>query len=345
MHLLPRLKLSCAAGVAFLTVLAAPAHAADRYHTIATGMARCAAMGYSQTAAEVSTLQGIYNPATLFTSTSTEDDAFDLWLDPVGIYTASQSKSKLSQAHSCSAWDWLNRAGLFVRALGGRYAAFAFAGILTESLPGNPLLNNSSDRFPVQGVLDWQFSQALMRIRMAEAFSIGASLYMVTARGQAGDLRKFGGSYGVLLRPAKAWRVGIMYVDVPDETAALFLAWNRTIDEAMNVGITFQAQKNLLLSLDVRNVSEENQTIKRELHAGLEWQPFSWLAVRNGYFRMSELKTSVYAAGIGLCSLRRSFSPRQGWFDLDFTLDYGLQIEKSAQARHTIHFLTVGILL
>lgn len=319
--------------------------AAPVYNTIAVGMARSAAMGYVQTASGVTSMQGIYNPATLFTNSTPEDGLFDIWFDPVGLWVLSHPRASLSGAGAFSAIDWMNWGGLMIRGIGGRYAALSFAAIINEALPQNPQADDGHSKFPIAGVLDWQFSQTLVRVKMAEAFSLGASVYMVTARGQAGALRKFGGSYGVLISPASSYSVGIMYIDVPNETAPLFMAWNRTVDEAMNVGISVQARKNLLLSLDVRNVSEENQAVKRELHAGSEWQPWSWLSLRSGFFRLAEVKESVFSGGFALCNLHRLFNMESAWFDFDFTLDYGMQIQQGQHKTCCSHFLTISTLL
>ncbi|HOC88902.1 MAG TPA: hypothetical protein PKI90_05100 [bacterium] len=341
-----RARSTAALLAALLIGSVAPAGAASRSSRFTTNslIARPASMGWANSALASDLSDGLYNPATL----STWSDGFHIYLNPVGLAAGLNHWNSLFTGGVASPLDELVRCGLVIRGISWQSPVVSIALQLSETLAGNPALQEGGRFFPVDGLLDHTFSQAAVRLRLAEPFAIGVAGYLVNREGALQRGKGYGGSYGMLIRPAPYFHIGVMYIDVPDDMADSFQALNRTIDESMNVGMAFSPQNCLLLSLDVRNVSEEDKPAKREIHLGGEWQAVPWLLLRAGCFEQQPARRAVFCGGVGLGTPVRSDSRPEddtAGFPLALDLQYGVQCDTSGEEWHYSHFLTCSVSL
>jgi hypothetical protein len=325
------------------TVQGVQAAPGSSHFTSSSFISRAAAIAWANTAVIADITDGLYNPATLMT----RSDGLSLHINPIGIALGLANRNGLYSAGVHSLMDEIRRFGLVTKAVSWQSPVFSMALQLSETLPGNPALAETRRFFPSDGLLDCTFSRLTASMRLAEPVAIGAALYAVNHLQILGERERFGGSYGVLIRPSPRMNIGIMYIDIPDQMAEAFLALDRTIDEAMNVGVTYSPRKNLILSLDVRNVSEEEKETRRELHVGGEWRTFSWFSTRLGWYARQPLEQDVFSGGIGIDT--RPFGQESSGgvgsgFPVDLSLHYALQYDPEAGVR-SAHYLTCSLYL
>ena len=328
--------------------LCAQADSVLAHFTSSTFAGRAAGIAWAHTALISDLPDGASNPATLFTGRN----GFRIYTNPVGIALAIQDWDGLYSKGATSLLDEIHRLGMVFKAFCWQSSVLFASVQLSESLPGEPLPERSGRFFPAAGLLDRTYSQAAARIRLAEPVSIGAAAYLVNARGLPVRERSYGGSYGVMIRPHPRLDIGIMYIDVPDQMAPAFRLLNSTIDESVNVGLAFSPRNNLILTLDVRNVSEEENSAKRELHLGGEWRPISWFSMRAGYFALEPEKRSMFCGGFGISLppdqrgyLQAEESEAPSAFPLSFALHYAIQHDPSEAGFAYTHYLTCAIYL
>jgi len=301
-------------------------------------------MGWANSALASGLSDGLYNPATL----SAWADGFHLYLNPAGLAAGLGHWNSLISGGVASPLGELLRCGLVVKGLSWQSPLLSVGLLLSETLAANPAVQEGGGFFPAAAILDLTFSQAVVRLRLAEPFAIGAAGYLVNREGALPRARGYGGSYGLLIRPAQRFQIGVMFIDVPDEIADSFHALNRTVDESMNVGMTFSPQKSLLLSLDVRNVSEEEEPAKRELHLGGEWRAVPWLCLRAGCYEQQPRRHAVFCGGVGITTPERgdgSPEDETAGFSLALALQYGVQCDPSGEEWRYSHFLTCSVSL
>lgn len=321
------------------------AQTASEYHTVASFNSRAAALGWANTGRQATLADGLYNPATIPASRQ----QWQLLFNIPGATAALYNWEGLTSGGSRHNIDQLHRWGLILKGAAWHSPIFSVAMLFSEALP-NPLAPQpGGDRFPTSGVLDHCYSQTAACVRLADSFALGAAVYLVRQAGNQGAAAHAGGSYGALIRPNPRFNVGIMYVDVPDQSAAGFLALNRTVDEAMNVGFSWTPRNNLILSLDVRNVSEEEEVVRRELHWGGEWQMLPWCQLRAGFFRSTPERRNRFCGGAGIVTpMGHEETEQEGRgaaIPLQLVLHYGFQVESEGHLQARAHYLTCALIL
>jgi hypothetical protein len=111
---------------------------------------------------------------------------------------------------------------------------------------------------------------------------------------------ELGYRYGVMIRTRSRINVGLCFVDLPNNFKEDRLALERLADETLNVGVSYMPWSFLILSLDVRNVSDDGKGAVREPHIGFEVLPIKHLAVRGGYYREKGGRQEALSLGLGL---------------------------------------------
>ena len=118
------------------------------------------------------------------------------------------------------------------------------------------------------------------------------------------------------------------------------LAKNRTVDETINIGLTYKPAPFIMFAADIRNVSEDQSPITREMHFGIEFVPSSLIAFRSGYYQRKDDHRQIYSFGVGLLNNNVFHSSGN-----DFVLNYGLEMEKGMGSIEYRHFMTLLIRL
>jgi len=175
--------------------------------------ARAIGMGDAFTSVIDGPASSLYNPASLGLYPFSKENLFVLYLNPIEAGFGLKNYNQLSLQPSKSSIDWLNFAGLFTKSILYHYSAFTSILTLGEQLPGNPFITDDDNIFPLTGLLDWNYSFWANSLQLAKQISIGATGFLVTARGYTQKKWSTGFSYGVMLRPASRLTFGLAYFD------------------------------------------------------------------------------------------------------------------------------------
>lgn len=310
--------------------------------TVSSLQARSAAMAGACTAVLGGPGSALLNPASLSISQSGDGSLWMVYLNPIGIYAVAKYQEKLHPSHRINGVSWLWMLGMGVKSIVYQRSSLTVAMILTEQLPNNPFAGPSRNHFfASEGLLGWTYSILAARLRLADQIAIGGSGYVINTKNILGKSHNIGGSYGILIRPHRRLAIGVAYIDVPNEVAGIFESLQRTVDETINIGITYRPIDPLLLAFDLRNVTEESQQIKREPHFGVETTITDLIALRAGYYRQLIEQCDVFSMGIGLIDNHLFNRNDKETHVPDFIVNYGLQLENTAGKHKICHFLTI----
>jgi len=128
---------------------------------------------------------------------------------------------------------------------------------------------------------------------------------------EGSDLRQLGYRYGVILQPRPSLKVGLCFVDLPDDFSDDRKILERFADESLNIGVAYTPWQPVTIALDFRNVSGENRDVSREPHVGIEVSPINKLFLRSGFYRGRGGEDRVFSMGLGyVTSSRRSGDDR-----------------------------------
>lgn len=155
-------------------------------------------------------------------------------------------------------------------------------------------------------------------VRLAPTVSLGGSAALA-CRWDERSSRVEGDAYsfGVLLKPTSKMNVGLAYFNLPREAPDSRTALERIQDETVNAGFSYYPDDRTLLSVDLRNLSDDEREAAREVHWGVERLVAKWCAVRMGYWRRrsSQPAEQILTAGMGIGPaeqvLRRGRSPNR----------------------------------
>ena len=133
---------------------------------------------------------------------------------------------------------------------------------------------------------------------------------------------KWGYRYGLLMQPKPYLQVGLCYYDMSDQYPDERLNLERIADETLNIGIVLKPFTSLLMTADIRNVSDEDAPTTREPHIGMEFSPLQQIALRAGYAYQIENDIPVYSCGLGVkCNPVHSLPGISWGFDIAYVLE------------------------
>lgn len=322
------------------------------YSMTNSSLARPVAMGGAFTAVQDGPASTIYNPATLVHWKYPQTSGFSLWLSPVGVAGLIHSRDRLHQAVDPRGYHWAGGLGLLVKSVVYSRQAFVIGLNLSEQLPLNPMLAGSNDPLATDGILDWNYDVLTVNLKLAEQIAIGASGFYVKNFEDGETRHSYATSYGIFMRPSAKFSVGVSFFDYPERIAPILAHKIRAVDESINVGVTYRPFTPLMLSLDLRNVSEDGQLdqegyrdgnridVSNELHLGAELQVKSAGAIRAGFYRLNDLGQNIYSVGIALLDANIFRNLDRQLIYRDYVLNYGLQFDQTANTNHFVHTLT-----
>ncbi len=301
---------------------------------------RALAMGGAFTAVEDALENALFNPAALRADTYGQS-SFDLYLNPIGAADAVKHRNTLTMRNSWNARDALSMPGIFLRSVTYAQPVFQVSAILAEQLPNNPFLNNKASQYDTEHILDWNYHLASVRLTLAKQVSLGATAYAFnrTDRSTQQLSTRFGSSYGILMKPNDSFTAGVSFFSFPEGADSLIFQQHRISNKSINVGIAYRVAPYLTGALDFRNVSQEENNSTNEVHAGLEIQPASMLALRTGYFRNYNSGIDTYSIGLGLADFR-TFKTSERFVLSRIILNYGLQMEYDPDEPRFAHYFT-----
>ena len=233
-----------------------------------------------------------FNPAGFDLKTETDGFQVSCFLNPLAPYLIYENKETINHWATPVAW--------VLRGLGVKTGKYSFGLLFGEEMFSN------SERLERPNFFDgsdyeWHYNSTVgLSMALAPRVSLGLAADFYSRALEDSKHIDVGYRYGLILQPRPSVSVGLSYCDFPNDYRQERMRLERLADETLNIGISFTPWRFLTLSLDVRNVSDEERGAEREPHIGMEWMPFSHVMLRGGFYRISDDKTNVYSCGIGL---------------------------------------------
>jgi hypothetical protein len=176
--------------------------------------------------------------------------------------------------------------------------------------------------------------------RLAPSVTIGAS-EIVLSRWDSPGHRKTGTgrAYGALLRPNEQVTVGLTYLDLPNDFEHFRLGVEGLGARTMNAGVAYRPVEDVLLTFDLRDLSERHPETSLEPRIGAEWNLWGRGALRAGAYREDGGETNVLTLGMG--SIPASACMRSGRTPGgdSFVLNYAVLLKQEGSPRHLLSVL------
>jgi len=311
--------------------------------TLSSTKARPIAMGSAFTAIEDNIAATSYNPAALSLYQSKKDYRLTFFLNPVGLSTMlaeQRQQNDNDQEHSNRA---LRSLSLLCKGIvfTGRFFDMAF--VFNEQVIDRNTIFHQKQFFEDYDVWSNSYHTFATRVKFAEKVAIGAAASFYTKQADDVKLQGFGFSYGILLKPAPYLNIGLAFIDVPNKIPEIRIPLERIADQTMNIGVSFRPTSSTILSLDIRNLTEEQQKSVREAHFGFEQNLFSILSLRGGFFQEKFSNNRTYSAGFALFDSNLMFSKESHFDHPHFILNYAFIHQTKDTGLFNWHILTLLI--
>ncbi len=303
---------------------------AQETHVVALEFSRVVpiSMGGAYSSVEDGVGSVAYNPATINFWKLSRGVRLALLANPVGSiglysYLNSQRKASLTQD------QWWNVARALFKGLVFGIPYFQ-GGVLLYEEPLQRYFDLPSKKpLSAKGLLNNHYETAFGRINLADRVALGGTISLYTYTLGDSTRHTMGASYGVLIKPAKKFNVGVMFYDVPDTISNVRLPIERLPAGTVNVGISYRPFKGNVTSLDVRNLTEESKPATREIHVGMEQKIGQLVGLRAGFFLNNDTHQKFISAGIGLLSANLFRSRGIAFDNPDFMVNYAYVAEQS----------------
>ena len=336
-------KLECEARwMTLLTVLFLP-HAgqtqSEHVFTLSNVRARPLAMGGAYTSVEDDLASPLFNPAAYFVR-NREQSWGAIFVSPVSPVVAIARRNELFSGEGNLVDDVLMATSLLLKSASLRLTPLRVGVLLGEEGLGRGQMFSTQEITNVEGYRQNHFHMLTVRLQLAEKVSVGASgSWYVSSRPDDPQKRQTGVamSYGILLKPEERLNVGVSFFNIPDSLPQVRLPLERIIDESVNIGASYRFPTQTLLSVDLRNLGEEQAEALRELHFGIEQTLWSHLAIRGGFFNQKG-GTNVYSFGVSLLNGTKLWRKDPAIEYENFYLNYAFVLEKGPERDTRWHF-------
>jgi len=315
----------------------------NHYFTLNNVKARPLAMGgaFISVVDDIASVQ--YNPAAFSLYNANTPQRFTFFLNPVSPVFAALKKDDLYTGNGAPVDDLLLSLGLFMKAVTFSQKSLQVGIILGEESLDRPQ-NIQRVRFiNARGYRQNHSHTIFGNVNFGDRVALGGAvnIYYRSAPDLPQNSRnKWGISYGVLLKPERGLRVGVAFHNLPDSLQQVRSPLESIIDESINVGISYTLVTGTTVSMDVRNLGEEQNKAIREFHFGVEQTLLSQLALRGGFFK-GDFGKEVFSAGIGLLNGNTFYSFDNQFFHQNFWINYAIVYERSNLSDDTIsHFFS-----
>jgi hypothetical protein len=190
--------------------------------------------------------------------------------------------------------------GSVAKAVTYRRGSLCLGALLLEERLDPAALARSRGLADAGDLLDGYYSSLAVSFSLAPTVSIGASNTVYAGFDAAGK-RVFGAgrAYGALLRPNRLVTVGLTYFDVSPGFEHVRLDLEGLGPRTMNAGVAYRPVPPVLLTVDLRDLSEKRQDTALEPRFGLEWDIAGQVTVRAGAFREQDNGPGVLTLGVG----------------------------------------------
>lgn len=337
------LLLTLLVAVAWLLFNPQSGYARDHeYYFLSNVKARALAMGGAVTAVEDDLGSIGYNPASFFLYNTRRSGSFGLFFNTTGAIIGGVNYGEIFEGEGKSADDLLTGLSLLVKGVTFSTESWDFGLLLGERGLGLPDEFVPRSATSVSGYRQNHSHSLVASLKLAKKVSLGGTISHLMGSDKSNNsdfVDGFSVSYGILLQPESRLRVGVSYMNLPDSLTQFRTRLERLVDEAINVGVSYQPFDGTLLSLDLRNLSEESLQASREAHFGFEQVVMSHFALRAGFFSQSD-GANIFSGGIGLFDWNGVFGSESIFNHRNFVLNYTFVYEHHEYDDQRMHFLS-----
>ncbi len=203
-----------------------------------------------------------------------------------------------------------------------------------DGLAGSSGLADAGD------LLSAYYTTFAFAFQLAPSVTIGGSEIIFSGWDVPGERKNgTGRAYGALLRPNAEVSVGLTYLDLPGDFDHYRLEVEGLGSRTMNAGFAYRPLEELLLTFDLRDLSEKHPETSLEPRVGLEWILWGRGALRAGAFREDSGESNVLSLGIG--SIPAPACPQRGRTPGgdSFVLNYTVLLKHECAPRHLLSVL------
>jgi hypothetical protein len=230
--------------------------------------------------------------------------------------------------------------GSVTKAVTWRRGSLCVGALLLEEELDPATLARSRGLADAEDLLDGYYSSLALSFRLAPTVSIGASHTVYAGLGAAGE-RVFGTGrvYGALLRPNERIAVGLTYFDVSPGFDKVRQDLEGLGPRTMNAGVAYRPFPSMLVTFDLRDLSEKRQDTALEPRVGFEWDIAGQVSVRAGAFREQDDGPGVLTLGVGaipMAGCRGAEPPPSGD---GHVLDYAILLSSGGAPTHLLSAL------
>ncbi len=316
----------------------------NRYVAVSTVRARAFALGGAITSIKDDLAAPYYNPAAFSLYANKKVNRFTFFINPISAAVSGIKKGDLFSGEGSSEGDILLSIGQIVKSVTLSMNSLEFGLILGEQSIQKPLSFYNEEIFNVDGFRQNHSHLLVGRLKLADQVSIGASASLIYSSQPMQPLasqKDIGLSYGILIQPEKGLSIGVSLVNLPDTIRTNRLSLERVVDEAVNVGVSYN-YKGSTIMLDVKNIGEESEEVVREFHAGVEQNFLGHLSLRAGWFKRAN-GGHVYSWGIGLINGNSIWNLDKLFNHKNLFLNYAFVYEDNDVQDLKWHFLSFNI--
>ena len=230
--------------------------------------------------------------------------------------------------------------GSVVKAATFRSGGMAVGALLLEEHLDPAGLDSSTGLADASDLLSAYYTTFVFAFRLAPSVTIGASETVLSGWDVPGKRKNgTGRAYGALLRPNDKVTVGLTYMDIPKDFEHYRLGVEGLGSRTMNAGVAYRPVDELLLTFDLRDLSEKHPETSLEPRLGLEWDLWGQGAIRAGAYREDSGETNVLTLGMG--SIPVSACPRGGPAPggESYVLNYTVLLRQEGAPRHLLSVL------
>ncbi|MFC1561444.1 hypothetical protein ACFL6I_08810 [candidate division KSB1 bacterium] len=317
----------------------------DYFAAISNSRSRAVAMGGAITAVNDDMGAMSFNPGSYSLFEDRRGLHYTVALNPILPLVSSDQPDNFIYNRDNGLQSFAGALQYLVKSIGMSYKLLDIGILLNEE----QIISRPGGRFfDSEDFIDNLYHTAVANIKLSTQVSIGVSGSYIRNSSNGSVDKGTGFSYGVLLKPSSIYQVGITYIDFSDHIPNTRKRFERLADESLNAGIMVMPWNEVILSVDVRNLTDSDKQDNfglQEFHFGFEISRIPHLALRGGYYREKDesLYTHVYSAGVGLLDVNR-FRPLMRKFDHKTPLlSYTMLFENTPLEQYRWHFLTLGL--
>lgn len=333
-------------GIVFFAVMMLPnvlPGQAKTFYILNNVKARPLAMGGAFMAIQDDIAAAQYNPAAFSLYKLSKRKRFTVFLNPVSPVLGGIESDEIFSGDGTPLDDGLLALSLLVKAVTLDMNSLEFGMILGEESLNLPAALQSEDLIRTEGYRQNHMHSFVGKVSFADKVFLGGGA-TVYSESKPSDLQArksaWGISYGILLKPERGLNIGVSFFNLPDSlNQEIRLPLERIVDESVNIGVSYNLG-GTTVSMDVRNLGEEQNVAVREFHFGIEQVLMSQIALRAGFYTR-EGGTEVFSAGLGLFDGNALVRFENRFAHRNFWLNYAFVYEKADFTQSYSHFFSL----